>query len=63
MEKAQIKTNLDIEKIKKSITFRRKEISKEELRAEAFDEAAVNQNASQINYMNKVNGSVIIRLG
>jgi len=53
----QQKTNLNLEQIKKSITFRRKAVAPSSAEEES---AAPTQN---INYMSKVNGSIILKLG
>jgi len=60
INKISEKTNLDKEAIKKAITFRRKQPSKEEMHAEAFEESVQQK---QLTRVTEINGSVIIKLG
>jgi len=60
INKIQERTNLSKEAIKKSITFKRKQPLKEEVRAETFEESAQQK---QLTRVTEINGSVIIRLG
>ncbi len=54
------KTNLDKEQIKKSITFKRKQPLKQETNGE---EKIDNTAPQYANYMSKINGSIILKLG
>jgi len=65
INKIQEKTKLGKDKIKRAIKFRKKEPVKSEIEDEIEEEktAAAIQQAPQLDYMTKVNGSIILRLG
>ena len=57
------KTKLDKDKIKRAIKFRKKEPVKDEIEEIEEEKATAIQQMQQLDYMTKVNGSVIIRFG
>ena len=66
IQEIQQKTNIDKDKIKRAIKFRKKEPIKNTIEDEIPEEQNVTtvvQQVNQLPYITKINGSVIIRLG
>ncbi len=63
IEKIEEKTKLGKDEIKRAIKFKKKEPVKEDIEEGIEEITTVVQQAPQLDYITKVNGSIILRLG